>query len=160
MELAPHVETLLAEFPTLRARAVGVELRLRQRLHEAQAANHGFGGQPLVIRSIIDLVEGRTLRIDPALSKVLGVCERELIESSFLDRVHPDDRLPTLREMELVAAGKRAEGLRIRHRHASGAYLEFEWAAVADADGELCYTVAVVKTQGSPGACRSKSGDH
>jgi len=100
-----------------------------------------------VIRSIIDLVEGRSLRIEQALSEVLGVSQQEIMQSSFLDRVHPDDRLRTIREMERTAAGELLEGFRIRHRHADGTYLVFEWAAVADDRGELCYAVAMVVTE-------------
>jgi PAS domain S-box-containing protein len=156
----PYVEDLFAQFPSLRARVVELERRLNRRapnvaarviadLTSGSQARHASGGsaaQPVVIRSIIDLVEGRSLRIERALSEALGVSQQELIQSSFLDRVHPDDRLRTMREMERTAAGKVLEGFRIRHRHADGTYLVFEWTAVADEPGELCYAVASVVT--------------
>jgi PAS domain-containing protein len=156
----PYVDDLLKQFPSLRARALELERRLNRRAphvaargiadvttgSRAKLASDGSAPQPLVIRSIIDLVEGRSLRIERALSEVLGVSEQEIMQSSFLDRVHPDDRLRTVREMQRTAAGKVLEGFRIRHGHADGTYLVFEWAAVADDPGELCYAVAMVVT--------------
>lgn len=148
----------MEQFPSLRARALELERQLSRRapgldergiadVTSGSRAGHGTGGsaeQPLVIRSIIDLVEGRSLRIEPALSEVLGVSREEIMQSSYLDRIHPDDRLRTVREMERMAAGNVLEGFRVRHRHADGTYLLFEWAAVADDPGELCYAVAEV----------------
>jgi len=152
------VNDVLERFPSLRARVAELELRLNRRAPHVAArvtadltpgsegghTSSGSGAQALVLRSVIDLVEGRSLQIEPALSDVLGVSRREIMESSFLDRVHPDDRLRTLREMGRMAAGKVLQGHRIRHRHADGTYLVFEWAAVADDAGELCYAVAEV----------------
>ncbi len=99
-----------------------------------------------MIRSIIDLVEGRSLRIEHELSAVLGVGEQELMESSFLERVHPEDRLRTMRVLGRLAGGHVLEGFRIRHRHGDGSYVTFEWAAVADDAGELGYAVAIAIT--------------
>jgi PAS domain S-box-containing protein len=92
---------------------------------------------------IADLVEGRFLWINDTVSDVLGVPMREILESSFLDRVHPDDLSRTMLEMGRLAAGEPTLDFRNRHRHADGTYRVFEWAAAADAEGELCYALAV-----------------
>ena len=70
----------------------------------AERAVAGFFDQPLVMLFIADLVEGRFLRVNSKVCEVLGYSEKEILESSFLDRVHPDDHLQTIKEMERLVA--------------------------------------------------------
>jgi PAS domain S-box-containing protein len=102
-----------------------------------------FVGLPQVMLVIADLVEGRFLRFNQAVCDVLGYSERELLEVSFIDRVHPDDRTKTLLEMGRLAEGERTSGFRNRHLDADGTYRIFEWTAIADESRELCYAMAV-----------------
>ena len=147
---------LTNEIRGLRERIAELERRLtRHRLGEnsneiaasgdslAERAVAGFFDQPLVMLVIADLVEGRFIRVNQKLCDVLGYSEREILESSFLDRVHPDDHPKTMKEMERLVAGERSAGFRNRHLDASGTYKTFEWTAVADENGELCYAMAI-----------------
>lgn len=109
----------------------------------AERAIAGFFEQPLVMLFVADLVEGRFLRVNRKVCEVLGYSERELLESSFLDRVHPDDHRKTMLEMERLAAGDKTVEFRNRHRDSDGNYRILEWTAVADADRELCYAMAI-----------------
>ncbi len=102
-----------------------------------------FFDHPHVMVVVADLVEGRFLRFNQAVCDVLGYSERELLEVSFLDRVHPDDRIHTMLEMERLAAGEPTHGFRNRHLDASGIYRVLEWAAIADESREMCYAMAV-----------------
>jgi PAS domain S-box-containing protein len=113
----------------------------------AERAISGFFEQPLVMLFIADLVEGRYLRVNGKVCEVLGFTEREILESSFLERVHPDDHVRTVLEMGRLAAGERTAGFRNRHLDANGRYHTFEWTAIADADRELCYAMAVEITE-------------
>jgi PAS domain S-box-containing protein len=159
------VEELKNQDPTeelraLRARVVGLENQV-DRLSvgggsgAASYANRtaleraadGFFEQPLAMLFIADLVEGRYLRVNQLVCEVLGYSMRELLETSFLDRIHPDDRLRTMREMEHLLAGKRTSNFRNRHRDVDGIYRVLEWTAVADANRELCYAMAVEITE-------------
>ncbi|HSO21773.1 MAG TPA: PAS domain-containing protein [Chondromyces sp.] len=106
------------------------------------AVSELVGGRPVML-FIADLVEGRFLWINDTVSDVLGTPVRELLESSFLDRVHPDDLPRTMLEMGRLAAGEPTMDFSNRHRHADGTYRVFQWAATADADGELCFALAV-----------------
>lgn len=106
-----------------------------------------FLGFPRVMMVIADLVEGRFLRFNQAMCDVLGYSERELLEVSFLDRVHPEDRNKTLLEMGRLAEGERTSGFRNRHLGADGNYRVFEWTAIADESGEMCYAMAVEVTE-------------
>lgn len=109
----------------------------------AERAIAGFFDQPLVMLFIADLVEGRFLKVNQKVCEVLGYSEKEILESSFLDRVHPDDHRKTMHEMERLAAGEQSVGFRNRHRDADGNYRVFDWTSTVDAGRELCYAMAI-----------------
>ena len=149
-------DELTNEIRGLRERIAELERRLtRHRLGEpageadssgeslAERAVAGFFEQPLVMLFIADLVEARYLRVNQKVCEVLGYSEKEILESSFLDRVHPDDHSKTMKEMERLVAGQRSAGFRNRHLDANGTYKTFEWTAVADQNGEICYAMAI-----------------
>lgn len=107
----------------------------------------GFLEHPGVMLFVADLVEGRFLRFNKAVCDILGYTEKELLEVSFLDRVHPDDSTRTMLEMGRLAAGEWTRGFRNRHLDVNGAYRVFEWTAIADDNRELCYALAVEVTE-------------
>jgi PAS domain S-box-containing protein len=113
----------------------------------AEKAVDGFFKQSLVMMIIADLVEGRFLRINNKVCEVLGLTEKEILESSFLDRVHPDDIPKTIREMGRLSAGERTTNFQNRHLGADGNYRVFSWSAVADENRELCYAMAIELTE-------------
>ena len=100
-------------------------------------------GDRKVMLFVADLVEGRFLWINDTVGDVLGLKVRDILESSFLDRVHPDDLPRTMLEMGRLAAGEPTLDFSNRHRHADGTYRVFQWAATADSAGELCFALAV-----------------
>jgi len=109
----------------------------------AERAVAGFFEQPLVMLFIADLVEGRFLRVNSKVCEVLGYSEKEILETSFLDRVHPDDHLRTIKEMERLVAGERSSHFRNRHLSSDGDYRTFEWTSVVDENREICYAMAI-----------------
>ena len=109
----------------------------------AERAVAGFFEQPLVMLFIADLVEGRFLRVNSKVCEVLGYSEKEILETSFLDRVHPDDHLRTIKEMERLVAGERSSHFRNRHLNSDGEYRTFEWHSVVDENREICYAMAI-----------------
>lgn len=113
----------------------------------AEKAISGFFDQPLVMLFIADLVEGRYLRVNQKVCDVLGFSEKEILESSFLDRVHPDDHSKTMLEMQKLISGRATEGFTNRHLDANGGYRVFRWTAVADENRELCYAMAIEVTE-------------
>lgn len=155
-----YVHILLEENRQLKARVADLEGKLTQMMQgegaalaarnpkqtAAEKAVAGFFEQPLVMLFIADLVEGRYLRVNHKVCEVLGYSEKEILESSFLDRVHPDDRSMTMLEMERLVSGKTTSGFRNRHLDASGHYRTFAWTAVADENRELCYAMAIEVT--------------
>lgn len=113
----------------------------------AERAVAGFFEQPLVMLIIADLVEGRFLRVNGKVCEVLGYTEKEILESSFIDRVHPDDHMMTMKEMERLVAGGRSSHFRNRHLRSDGEYRTFEWTSVVDDNREICYAMAIDVTE-------------
>lgn len=109
----------------------------------AERAVAGFFEQPLVMLFIADLIEGRFLRVNSKVCEVLGYSEKEILETSFLDRIHPDDHLRTIKEMERLVAGERSSHFRNRHLNSDGEYRTFEWHSVVDENREICYAMAI-----------------
>jgi PAS domain S-box-containing protein len=119
---------------------------------EARVVSGGVGGdfgRRRAMLFVADLVEGSFLWVNQGAAEVLNYPTRQLLESSFLERVHPEDLPRTMAVMERLAAGQPVCCFRNRHRHADGSYRVLEWTAVADADGETCYAMAV-EVEGSP----------
>jgi PAS domain S-box-containing protein len=117
---------------------------------KASAAERAVAGvfeQPLVMLFIADLIEGRFLRVNSKVCEVLGYSEKEILETSFLDRVHPDDHLRTIKEMERLVAGERSSHFRNRHLNSEGEYRTFEWTSVVDENREICYAMAIDVTE-------------
>jgi hypothetical protein len=74
---------------------------------------------------------------------VLGYSRAQLVESSFLERVHPDDIRRTLVEIERMTGGRDSRDFKNRHLAADGTYRTLEWTAVTDPGSDLCYAMAV-----------------
>ncbi len=140
--LLTRVEQLERELAEIR-RGERVQDVLQNEGSAAGRVVAGFFAQSLVMLFVADLVEGRFLKINQKVCDVLGCTEREILESSFLDRVHPDDHRKTMHEMERLVAGEPTVDFRNRHRDADGNYRVFNWTATVDAGRELCYAMAV-----------------
>jgi len=151
---------LTEEIRALRERVAGLERQLSRsrvgeapdavaspRVSAAERAVAGFFEQPLVMLFIADLVEGRYLRVNSKVCEVLGYSEKEILETSFLDRVHPDDHLKTMKEMERLISGERSSHFRNRHLNSGGEYRTFEWTSVVDENREICYAMAIDVTE-------------
>jgi len=151
---------LTEEIRALRERVAGLERQLSRsrvgeapdavaspRVSAAERAVAGFFEQPLVMLFIADLVEGRYLRVNSKVCEVLGYSEKEILETSFLDRVHPDDHLKTMKEMERLISGERSSHFRNRHLNSGGEYRTFEWTSVVDENREIFYAMAMDVTE-------------
>jgi PAS domain S-box-containing protein len=86
--------------------SLGIE---RSRAHEAlqdseQRFRRVFDDGPIGM-TLID-ARGRFLRVNKALTAMVGYSERELLEKSFADLTHPDDYGPDFTQFEAMLAGK------------------------------------------------------
>jgi PAS domain S-box-containing protein len=90
----------------------------------------------------IATTRGRILRLNPEWERVLGVPLPELLSKGLLERVHPDDRLETLRQFRRVARGRPVESYVHRCRTADGDHRWIEWNASALGAEQLVFGAA------------------
>jgi PAS domain S-box-containing protein len=85
--------------------------------------------------------------INPAFERNLGYCLEELKEKPFLDFVHPEDRGPTLKEMEKLSQGEVTLVFENRYLCKDGTYKWLAWTSHPDLKEGLLYAVAREVTQ-------------
>lgn len=86
--------------------------------------------------------DGYFKRVSPAFTQTLGWTAEELLTRPFLDFVHPDDRVATLREVERqVAGGEQVLQFDNRYQHKDGSWRVLSWKSVPQPDG-LMYAIA------------------
>ena len=79
---------------------------------------------------------GSIRAVNPAWGALLGWSENELIGSSFMSLVHPDDAAPTLLEMQRQTRGLHTHKFSNRYRARDGSYRRICWTAVPE-DGMI-----------------------
>lgn len=72
-------------------------------------------------------LDGRFRQVNPAFMGTLGWSETELLDSSWLDLVHPNDHETTVRAQSELAAGRPVHNLENRYRCKDGMYRWLSW---------------------------------
>jgi len=80
--------------------------------------------------------------LNPAWEKTLGYSKAELLATSFIEFIHPDDRQATLAETEKVSDGKVQTAFENRYRCKDGSYRWFQWSATPVIEDRVIYGVA------------------
>ena len=75
-------------------------------------------------------LSGTFLRLNPAWTETLGFDRDDLLDTPFIDLVHPDDRQRTRDAMAALADGAAVQGFENRYRHRDGHHRWFSWNAV------------------------------
>jgi two-component system, cell cycle sensor histidine kinase and response regulator CckA len=91
---------------------------------------------------IVARPDGRLKRVNPAFGKTLGYQLSELVETPFVDLVHPDDRVRTMATFEALLRGDPLTDFENRYRRKDGAERVFSWRATADPLTGDVYAVA------------------
>lgn len=86
--------------------------------------------------------DGYFRKINRAWQATLGYTEQELLATSFIDFVHPDDREATLRGVERQQVGQTTIQFINRYRCKDGGYKWLEWVATPCVDGKWLYASA------------------
>ena len=98
----------------------------------------------------IDLLDrdGRIVKVNRALSNMLGYAEEELRQFTFLDITHPEDRERSKRNLEALMAGE-IDSYRLEKRYVRKdggvVWVDLWSSAIRDANGKNVGTVAVIE---------------
>lgn len=80
--------------------------------------------------------------VNPAFEKVLGYSREEMLNTSFLLLVHPDDFDLTVRTLQKLKSDEMVINFENRYQTKSGAYVDLQWMATPDAASETIYAIA------------------
>lgn len=83
------------------------------------------------IMLVADL-RGTLFAVNPAFTAILGWTEAEVLATPLLDLVHPDDREPTIRQIDLLRHGGQVFRFENRYRRKNGSWCNLSWTASPD----------------------------
>jgi PAS domain S-box-containing protein len=87
-------------------------------------------------------IDGYFRHINPAFERVLGYTKEELLNRSFVDFVHPDDRPGTVQQIERQVQGLPVVDFKNRYLAKDGAYRWLAWRATPPQESGLIYAIA------------------
>jgi len=91
---------------------------------------------------VVAAATGHLKRINPAFGETLGYEMSEIIDTPFINLVHPDDRGPTVEAFNSVLRGNRVTDFENRYRRKDGQYRVFSWRSTVDPITGDVYAVA------------------
>jgi len=86
--------------------------------------------------------EGKLIKVSQSFPTALGMFEDELLETSFLDLIHPEDLASTKKQIEALAAGASSIGFENRYRKKDGTYILLSWRGSMNREDGLIYATA------------------
>lgn len=86
-------------------------------------------------------MESKFIKLNPAFSKTLGWSDEELMEKSFIEFVHPDDKNSTLKALKKLEKGESLSNFTNRYLIKSGDVKWIEWTSVPELESGLFYTI-------------------
>ncbi|MFM2189671.1 MAG: hypothetical protein RL491_57 [Bacteroidota bacterium] len=85
---------------------------------------------------------GKFIKVSSSFPKALGMTEGELLNTSFFELVHPDDREATKGQMELMSKGALSVNFENRYRKRDGDYMLLSWKGNMNKEDGLVYGTA------------------
>ena len=86
--------------------------------------------------------KGNIIQINSACKNILGYENKELIATSFIDLIHPDDVQSTVLEMKKLEKGEVVYYFENRYRHKNNTYITLAWSANSNTSTDLIYASA------------------
>lgn len=86
--------------------------------------------------------EGRLLQVSAASEKVWGYPATELVGRSYMEMVHPDDRVKTQQTAAAIMSGQATQDFHNRYLRQDGSTVEMEWTAFWEEENEIMFCVA------------------
>ena len=121
-----------------------LETRVAERTAEMQRAKRDsdlFFDLTLDYVCLTDFT-GRFLKLSPSWSKNLGWSEAELMNRTFMDFIHHDDRIPTLHSIRDLESGNRVTDKTNRFKRADGSWVWLSWSAIGLPDRGMVMAAA------------------
>jgi PAS domain S-box-containing protein len=124
---------------------------LQQRIQALEAAAAQQFTQSRALERLFNLsqdmlcvtdLDGHFRIVNAAFETTLGHASQALLDTPFIDFVHPDDVAPTLKAMERLATGASVTCFENRYRCKDGSYKWLQWTSVPDTEAGLLYAVA------------------
>ncbi|WP_237478749.1 PAS domain S-box protein [Lichenibacterium dinghuense] len=103
-------------------------------------------------------LDGTFVRLNPAWAETLGRTPEDLLDTSSIALVHPDDLWRTTSALALLAEGLTVPAFENRYRHRDGSYRWFSWSAVPH-DGLIYCIVRDVTDEKDAAAALAKAED-
>lgn len=85
--------------------------------------------------------QGQFTQLNPAWEKTLAISRQQILGKSFLELVHPEDRLSAHKALEKLISQPEIITFENRYRCADGSYRWLFWNATPDRERELIYAV-------------------
>ena len=108
---------------------------------KAETTVNKFFEQTMNIHLIADL-NGIILRVNKGWRSILGYDSDELINTKFIDLVHPEDKKDTINEMKKLGEGQTVFFFENRYLHKNGDWVYLNWSSVAVPEENVVYGVA------------------
>jgi PAS domain S-box-containing protein len=86
--------------------------------------------------------DGYFTRVNPAVERILGYPEEELLARPYVDFVHPDDRERTAAETAAIGQGKTTLSFENRFVRKDGSHRVLEWTSTPAVEDRAMYAVA------------------
>ena len=124
---------------------------LQQRVQELEAITARQLNRESTLEKLFDLsldmlcvanTDGYFQLVNAAFETTLGYSLQELLDTPYLEFVHPDDKTATLEAAQQLQAGEPLICFENRYRCKDGAYKWLEWTCTPVTDGGLLYAVA------------------
>ncbi|KAF0179973.1 MAG: PAS domain-containing protein [Limisphaerales bacterium] len=123
----------------VRSRSTTLDISARK---QAEAERDRFFNISLDLLGIASAADGRFKRVSPGVTDLLGWSAEEFLARPFIEFVHPDDRVATLREVERqTVMGEKVLHFENRYQHRDGSWRVLSWRSVPQPGG-LMYAIA------------------
>jgi PAS domain S-box-containing protein len=92
-------------------------------------------------------LEGRFIKVSESFPAALGLSKEEMLKTSVLDLVHPEDFASTRLQLKGLASGKKTIDFENRYSRKDGTFLLLSWQASMNSEDGLIYASATDITQ-------------
>jgi PAS domain S-box-containing protein len=90
----------------------------------------------------ISAMNGYFIKVNPAMSKILGYSEEELLTTPYVEFLHPDDRNVSLYQLESLAKGNPIFNFENRYITKQGKTVWLSWTATSLVEEKLNFGIA------------------